>query len=313
MMENLELYKGERVTLMACSNCNAKCSDCYISYTGNRTPENLYEIASSLMKDGKHVRIDGAEVLTNLDYLKTLKLVGQNWIMTNGLRIFREPEIIYLLKENTVDTVYMSYHLGIQEEINSLPISIVEEVIKRLKENRFNIYLNCTLTSKNYKDVIQIADKAYELGAKGIGFNKIFQQGKANDIKDLDLNKEQLKEFFEKLSYLRNKYDKDEFYITRGGSFGHDTFNGKDNFKCNAGHNHIMITPDSKVYGCNAICKPGYEIGEFIDNKVYVYKWFYHDESLCLAELLGYLHEETTANVTSEKYSVLVKKYNEKK
>ena len=70
-MNELELYKGNRITLMACSSCNAKCSDCYIGYTGNRTPDDLYNIAYLLMNDGKHVRIDGAEVLTNLDYLKT--------------------------------------------------------------------------------------------------------------------------------------------------------------------------------------------------------------------------------------------------
>lgn len=312
-MEELEIYKGKRVTLMACSSCNANCSDCYISYEGNRDLEDLYNLALSLMLDGKHVRIDGAEVLTNLDYLKTLKLVGQNWIMTNGLRIYYEPETIKLLKKNGIDTVYMSYHFGIQDDLNSIPSNIVEEVIKILKENDFNIYLSCTLTNKNYKNVIESANKAYELGAKGIGFNKIFQQGKAENIEDLDLNKEQLKEVFRDINYLRNYYDKDEFYITRGGSLGHDSFSEHDNFKCNAGYNRIMITPDSKIYGCNAICKPGYEIGELIDNKVYLYKKFYHDESTCLAELLGYLEEETSDNLTLEKYPVLIKKYSTKK
>lgn len=247
---------------------------CYIGYTGNRTPDDLYNIAYLLMNDGKHVRIDGAEVLTNLDYIKTLKLVGQNWIMTNGLRIYSEPNIIDLLMDNNIDTVYISYHYGIQEDINSIPLTIVEDVIKLLNKNNFNIHLNCTLTNRNYKDIKHIVERAYKLGAKGIGFNKIFQQGKAKNIANLDLTKEQLKDFFEDLNYLRNHYDKNEFYITRGGSLGHDTFKGKDNFRCNAGNNHVMITPDSKVYGCNAICKPGYEIGEFIENKVYLYKKF---------------------------------------
>ena len=312
-MNELELYKGNRITLMACSSCNAKCSDCYIGYTGNRTPDDLYNIAYLLMNDGKHVRIDGAEVLTNLDYLKTLKLVGQNWIMTNGFRIYSEPDIIDLLRDNNIDTVYMSYHYGIQEDINSISLTIVEDVIKLLNKNNFNIYLNCTLTNRNYKDIKYIAEKTYQLGAKGVGFNKIFQQGKAKNIENLDLTKEQLKEFFEDLNYLRNHHDKNEFYITRGGSLGHDTFKGKDNLRCNAGNNHVMITPDSKVYGCNAICRPGYEIGEFINNKVYLYKKFYHDESVCLAELLGYLNEDNMDNLTYDKYPVLVKKYSNKK
>lgn len=308
-MLELELYKGNRVTLMACSNCNANCSDCYIGYNGNRDPEELYSIAEILKKDGKHVRIDGAEVLTNLDYLKTLKLVGQNWIMTNGLKIYYEPITIDLLKQNGVDTVYMSYHFEIQDIIDSVPSFIVEEVIKKLKSANFNIYLNCTLTNKNYMNIISFAKKAYELGVKGIGFNKIFQQGKAVDIANLDLSTQQLLVFFKDLNFIRNQYDPNEFYITRGGSLGHDTFTGKDNFRCNAGHNHVMITPDSNVYCCNSMCKPGYEIGIFKNGKVYIYKDFEHDESICLAELLGNLREENIEKVNKLEFPKLVKRY----
>ena len=308
-MSKLTLYKGERVTLMACSSCNAKCNDCYIGYNGNRDPNELFEIAKSLTNNGKHVRIDGAEVLTNLDYLKTLKLVGQNWIMTNGLRLYQEPSVIDLLKKYGINTVYMSYHFGIQDVINSIPSLIVEEVIKRLKAADFNLYLNCTLTNKNYKDIAQYAHQAYVMGAKGIGFNKIFQQGKATDISELDMNNLQLLEFFKLLNEVRSQYDPNEFYITRGGSLGHDLFTGKDNFKCNAGHNHIMITPDSNVYCCNSMCKAGYEIGKFHDGEIYIYEEFQHDESICLAELLGFLNENTIDSVNSQDFPKLVKKY----
>ena len=157
----------------------------------------------------------------NVDYLITLKLVGQNWIMTNGLRLYQEPSVIDLLKKYGINTVYMSYHFGIQDVINSIPSLIVEEVIKRLKAADFNIYLNCTLTNKNYKDIAQYAHQAYVMGAKGIGFNKIFQQGKATDISELDMNNLQLLEFFKLLNEVRSQYDPNEFYITRGGSLGH--------------------------------------------------------------------------------------------
>lgn len=312
-MKDLELYKGNRVTLMACSNCNAKCNDCYIGYSGNRNPDELYNIALLLMKDGKHVRIDGAEILTNLNYLKTLKLVGQNWIMTNGLRIYNEPSTIDILKENGIDTVYMSYHFEIQNIIESIPSYVVEEVIKKLKDSGFDIYLNCTLTNKNYMNIISFAKRAYELGARGIGFNKIFQQGKATDITDLDLNQQQLFEFYRDLNVIRSQYDPNEFYITRGGSLGHDMFTGKDNFRCNAGRNRVMITPDSNVYCCNSMCQHGYEIGIFKDGKVYLYKDFFHDESICLAELLGFLEEKTVEKVTCKDFPKLVKKYHTSK
>ena len=122
--------------------------------------------------------------------------------MTNGLRLYQEPSVIDLLKKYGINTVYMSYHFGIQDVINSIPSLIVEEVIKRLKAADFNIYLNCTLTNKNYKDIAQYAHQAYVMGAKGIGFNKIFQQGKATDISELDMNNLQLLEFFKVLTRL---------------------------------------------------------------------------------------------------------------
>lgn len=35
-------YKGKEVILMACSSCNIKrCEHCYISYEGDRKPEEL--------------------------------------------------------------------------------------------------------------------------------------------------------------------------------------------------------------------------------------------------------------------------------
>ena len=312
-MDGLKLYKGNRVTLMACSSCNANCNDCYIGYNGDRTPEDLYNVAFTLLQDGKHVRIDDAEVLTNLEYLKTLKLVGQNWIMTNGLRIYQDHSIIKLLKNNGIDTVYMSYHFGIQNTIESIPSNIIDEVIKLLKDDGFNIYLNCTLTSKNYNGIIEYAQQAYKKGARGIGFNKIFQQGKAVNIADLDISNHQLLTFFEKLNQLRKMYKPEEFYITRGGSLGHDMFVGKDNFRCNAGHNKVMITPDSNVYCCNAMCKPGYEIGIYKNGKIYLYTKFNHDETICLAELLGSLNEETIEMVNAEEFPKLVKKYYNKR
>lgn len=57
----------------------------------------------------------------------------------------------------------------------------------------------------------------------------------------------------------------------------------------------------------------GYEIGEFIDNKIYLYKKFYHDESICLAELLGFLGESNIENLTYNNYPKLIKMYSKKK
>ena len=44
------------------------------------------------------VEINGAEILTDLGYLESYPIVGQDFIMTNGLAIYNNPEILNILK-----------------------------------------------------------------------------------------------------------------------------------------------------------------------------------------------------------------------
>ena len=153
---------------------NVACKHCYIGYTGNRTPDELEQLAKYYSNKFKIVRIDGAEPLVDLGYLKSYKIVGQDWIMTNGLRIFKEPEIIDLLIENGIKNVFMSYHFEIQDSLNGITNDMLNNVIKMLRDKGIRVVLMTTITNKNAKDTLKICDTAYELGASGIEFNKIF-------------------------------------------------------------------------------------------------------------------------------------------
>ena len=132
-MRELKKYEGNRVILMACSKCNVACKHCYIGYAGNRTPEELKILAEHYKNKYKIVRIDGAEPLVDLGYLPSYKIVEQDWIMTNGLRIFQEPEIIDLLLENGIRNVFMSYHFGIQDSLNGITNEMLNKVIRDLR------------------------------------------------------------------------------------------------------------------------------------------------------------------------------------
>ena len=97
-------YNGKDVVLMACSSCNIKkCKHCYISYKGNRTSEELYNITKSLKNEGYNVYINGAEVLTNYEYLKSFKECQQNWLLTNGFAIYNDDSVLPLLKKNGIN------------------------------------------------------------------------------------------------------------------------------------------------------------------------------------------------------------------
>ncbi len=307
-MKELKKYEGNRVILMACSKCNVACKHCYIGYTGNRTPEELEQLAKYYSEKFKIVRIDGAEPLVDLGYLRSYKIVGQDWIMTNGLRIYKEPEIIDLLKENGIKNVFMSYHFEIQNSINGITNDMLNTVIQLLRSKGIRVVLMTTITNQNAKDTLKICDNAYNLGASGIEFNKIFIQGRAKNLVNIGLDKNDYDSFFTQLQLARDKYDINELEVRRSGTFGCDTVNTPNRFQCSAGVKKVCITPDNKVYGCTCICKPGYEIGEIIDDDIYLYSDFENDRSWCLGDKMGELEIENISDLNKPNIKKLVKK-----
>lgn len=307
-MRELKKYEGDRVILMACSKCNVACKHCYIGYTGNRAPKELEELSRYYSEKYKIVRIDGAEPLVDLGYLSSYKIVGQDWIMTNGLRIYKEPEIIDLIKESGIKNIFMSYHFGIQESLNGITNEMLNEVIKKVRDKDLRVVLMTTITNQNAKETLNICNTAYELGASGIEFNKIFIQGRAKNLTNIGLNLNDYNDFFSQIKEARDKYDINDLEVRRSGTFGVDTVNKPDRFHCSAGVKKVCITPDDKVYGCTCICKPGYEIGEVIDREIYLYSDFYNDRSWCLGDKMGELGIEDIQDLNKPNVKKMIRK-----
>lgn len=80
-------FDGNEVTIMACSNCNTHCKYCYISYSGNFTASNLYNLCKKLLRKYR-VLLNGTEILLHPDYFDSLQLIGQNFILTNGIALY---------------------------------------------------------------------------------------------------------------------------------------------------------------------------------------------------------------------------------
>ena len=228
--------------------------------------------------------------------------------MTNGLRIFKEPEVIDLMIEAGIKTVFMSYHFGIQESLNGITNEMLNKVIEMLRAKGLRVVLMTTVTNKNAKDTLEICDTAYDLGASGIEFNKIFIQGRAKNLTDVGLLKPEYDQFFTQLQQARDKYPIEDLEVRRSGTFGQDTVNSPDRFQCSAGVKKVCITPDDKVYGCTCICKPGYEVGEVIDGEIFLYKDFHNDRSWCLGDKMGELGIEDIRDLNKEEVKTLVKR-----
>ena len=276
-------YIGENVIIMACSDCNLTCSHCYISYKGNWKPNELLIFAKLMMK--KYVvKLNGSEILINKEYLKTLKELKQKYFMSNGYSIYNNNDIIPILKENNIYSVSISYHFGMHEKISPVNTEIIDKTIQLLLKNDLQVRLLTTISCINYHLVEEMCQKTYEMGARGIKFTNFLNQGNAKYInEDLTLNDDQLKTFFSSLGKARNKFDKDELIIERCGSFGVDINNAKNNFECIAGDELIVITPDLKVYPCVFLAKPGYEIGEVINNKIMINN-YKKNKNVCIAK-----------------------------
>ena len=264
-------YTGNKIIIMCCSKCNLSCDHCYISYNGNRDANELFELVKKL-KEKYEVVLNGAEVLTNLDYLKAYQEIGQKYILSNGLVFYENPNIIDILKLYGLESVSISYHFGIHDKISLIKSYMLEEVFELLKQNNYNFRLMTTITSNNYMMLEEMCDKSIELGAKGLYLTNYILQGNAIKHKNdkFVLNAEQINAFFEQLMRCRAKYSKDELLIERDAGFGKNDLSNHDHFMCPSINNQVILTPDNNLYPCIFLAKPGYEIGKLIDDTLWI-------------------------------------------
>lgn len=171
----MEEYKGKQVTIMACSNCNANCGHCYISYSGNLSGEELLSMCKNF-KDKYKIIINGTEVLLHDDYFESLKLSDQNRVLTNGLIIYNNPDILKKVQEAGIENIAMSYHFG--TDISNVPQKIVEDCINIIKSYGLTPELMCTITADNYSNLDYICEKTIELGVKKIRLFNSIKTGK---------------------------------------------------------------------------------------------------------------------------------------
>ena len=279
----LREYIGNKLIIMICSDCNINCRHCYISYKGNRTPEELLEIVSNL-KDRYQIELNGAEVLTNLDYLKAFKLLGQHFILSNGKAIIDNPDTIDKLIENDIRTVSLSYHFGIQDKISVVSESTLNNIIKILKDNGIEVRLMTTIDKDNFDKIEDMCNQASTLGARAIKFTNYIAQGNAINLdKENILNDYQKEVFFEELSKARKSFNIEDLLIERCGTFGKSHL-PKDNFKCTSIIDSVVLTPDNNIYPCVFLAKPGYEIGTYQDGKILIQDNLYINKDKCLAD-----------------------------
>ena len=274
-------YNGKSITIMCCSKCNVKCKHCYIEYTGNIPSKKLEEMVLKL-KDKYEVSLNGTEILLNPNYLKAIKLLEQERILTNGIVIHNNDELLEKMKDSGIKWVCMSYHFDFHDLISPVKKEIVHDNIKRLKEKGFKVELMSTISSTNYRKVEEMVQKSIALGADCIRFTNLFNEGRTVDLDNkLLLTNDQINEFFDQFYQCKELYG-DMIKVRRSGTFSRDLRKDNSTYYCPANENTIALAPNYKVYPCPFLVREGYEIGEYNNGKIYIDELYENDNTRCM-------------------------------
>ena len=271
-------YTGKTVKIMICSKCNTKCKHCYINYSGDFDPDELYSLVKKL-KEKYEVTLNGTEPLINEEYLKSFAIADGDIVLSNGLVFKDNLELVDKIKNAGIKRICISYHFSLHEYISSVKKEYLDEIIPKIRDKGIDVELMCTISKLNYNKIDEFCEKAIKLKANYIYFIEYMDK---NKIDGLSLNKEERDEFFKQIHEARNKYSKELLMVTRSGNFNRDTYMYDKNFNCPAFNNLVVMTPDYKIYPCNFLINKEEEIGYYKDGKIYVVDDYKCNSSECL-------------------------------
>ena len=274
-------YEGKKVAVMTTSDCNAKCKHCYVNFGGSFDGERLFSLTSKLVQ-GHEIFLNGTEILLHPEYFESLEAVGQDLVMTNGLELHRNPQLMDVLKGHGIKTIAMSYHFG-AEHLSPVPTEIIKTVARQVKQNDMRLELMTTINSQNYETIFDIINTAVQMDADEVRMFNYLKTGNAKDMPDnLVLSKEQLIEFLLSVQQARNETDENFLEIRRSATFG-KIHEADSKFHCPAGKDLVVITPDETVYPCFFLTSTQFQIGHVQDNIIIVEKNIVNNGDKCLA------------------------------
>ncbi|MBT3721034.1 radical SAM protein [archaeon] len=266
--------------------CNIACKKCYLPFQGVKSAEDTIRDVETLHSLGFDVTIAGSETLMDTNYLDAYQKAGQDYILTNGLLLLQNSKYFGLLKEHGINTLQISADFGVQSDMSSVPLTLVERVVKLAVERDFQVRLTTLITEKNYQDVLSMCKQAYEMGAQEIRFLRYLELGSGANHPEFSLDKEQILQFFDLVQETRSIYSQEELNIKIHGNFGpRQGSKGEDlslqNSYCPAGESLFVITPNNKIYGCPFLIKDQ-ELGHFTNGELKLDRELDHSRANCL-------------------------------
>lgn len=270
--EGYELFPGWQILIMLTSRCNTKCRHCYLPYNGSFDPNELPKMITSFQSYGYNVYLNGGEPLIEPAYLPAFKLADQKIVMTNGLILLEKPDYINEIRDAGIETIGVSYHFDIHEKISSIPLEIAEAALYIVESAGIHARVMTTITKPFIEKIPEYCSWCYNHKFTEIRFTNFIAQGMARKLsRELILNEDDRKRYYEIICKERAKYDKKELCITSCGSFGAC---GSPNMSCMSMHDFVVLAPNYKVYPCFFQTQSGMECGIYRDGLIYTVKGF---------------------------------------
>lgn len=225
------------------NRCNLSCPFCFAdTYFTENSFEDKLHIIDKMYKEGLYfIDFFGKEPLIDDTALRLCEYIQKKYpstfnvsLITNGLtldkysdRIIDLPDIYY---------VTVSYDFGVTRK-HTVDLS----VLKYLKDNGLNTEITIDLQKKNIDKVFDFKWNRY---ATTLYINPIF-----SSVGNYTLSKEELIDFIQKYNGSESVTIKIPFQY---GKIDVDTKCYLDtDYKCSAGKEHLFITADGRVFGCN--------------------------------------------------------------
>lgn len=280
--------------------CNWNCKHCYKRRHGQLVHErSIGQCQADIRKirdDGHTVGVYGSENLTKLEFLEIYRLVGQRYILSNGLLISRQPDVCQRLIEYGIERVDISWHMGTDSALQSLPTGVVRKAVLNCIKAGLKVRILCVVTALNYCSLLAIAREVREMGATAIKLIQLLPS--SEDLMQLQLLPEQRVTALMQMVTIRHAYTVDELQVTIHGSFNATELTEKRRRAvekgefCSAGKSFLAIETNNDVFPCPFLNHERFKIGVWDGSRLQIENRIVHDGKSCLAEAIFIRNEK---------------------
>lgn len=276
---------------MVSDRCNTNCFHCY-RRRENIIKKNIRDCKkdiSDLMEKGNEVIIAGSEILCSIEMLQLHKIVGQKYIISNGILLSKNENIAQKIIENGIKRVGISWHYGFQHRLNGISENTLLKAIRNVKDVGLEVEIHCVISNENYQLVDKFREIISKLGVRKIKFVQLVMV--REELRRYQLTNCQKNIFFDLIKKARKKYKKEELYVEMHGNFNPSMSSKSIETKkfglfCPAGKGFIEIDTDNNIYPCPFLHGEQFRIGRYDNGKIMINteKIIKHDGKVCLAE-----------------------------